>query len=946
MSVVRIDNFGGLILTKDPKKGPFWTALKANNCDIRSGSIDVAYSISTADAVNLTGSVGRKTIHNINGSTFLEWSQDVDVVRSPLADNSSARVYYTGDNIPKTTDYSTAIGGAAPYPAVYWTLGIPVPPDIAYIGSSGGTGDVEDRAYIYTHVSPWGEEGPPGIPKSVTSNTVGATVVLEQFGCTTRSYSGTLPFGIAVTAETFVAGPPGYVRFALTTATFFPDIRAGDRILAAMNSTTDQRYKGYLVSHVDAALGYVECAANIWDNVGAPTVIWSQTPLNRYNIVGATANTPSTGKVRVAVHSVDGLRATEKVVITGVSGMTDLNGTFAVDSVNNADPTNPTFDVTLTTAQVYTSGGAARREARHNTSEMLITGITLALGVATVTCEHVANMAAGDNVVIQGVMGAYQANGLRTVTGVNVAAGTFTFALAAMSAYTSGGIVILPKPYSFDNWAVLSLSASGGVYPAPNVITIRTSTNHNLVVDDLVLGYDIGGAVEINNVMRVASIVSGSEFTVKIGCPMTAFTAGGRIVKLRPQYRRRIYRTGTGSTTAEYQLVAEIMGDEGMYTDIIDTGGLGAVLESETWIQPPTDMFGLVAHPHGFLVGASKNILCPSEPYQPHAFPEKYQVPLPSDIVGIGIYGTTIIAFTKDIPINVQGYTPDQLTRGRQDVGEPCTSKRSISSTGLGVLYRGTSGLFLLGYEGSDNATKNYLPASGFTSASDTISAYWGNKICWIDNATQSGYLFDPVREDKGLTEFSVDYAIYDLHVSPIDGQLWASYLDGSQAKRAPLFKIVSNPAKFTYWTQHIQLPKPVSFGALKVEWDWHLQGAAMKDREAMIVRNLRRRAGRAAAIGDHYIGAVSLGGDEYETVYSADTSATVPTERFMKVTVIAEPNITDKTTTVFDDYVVNDNPVRISNGIKSDVWQLKIVGNAKVSAVSLAEDITELGRV
>jgi hypothetical protein len=945
MAIRRIDNFGGLVLTKDPKKGPFWTAMKAQNCDIQSGSVDVAYSLDTANLVALTGSVGRKAIYNIAGSTFLEWSQDVDVVRSPLADNSSNRVYYTGDDVPKATDYAHATGGVAPYPSVAYVLGVPVPAlGILALSSTGGT-DVETRAYTYTLLSAWGEEGAPAAPSTVSSMITGATVQVEKFGVATRGYtpSPLTPVGIALSGVVFIAGAPGFMQLQIATAAYYPDFRPGNRVHMKIGAVTDYRYGSYVIGRVDNNIGTIDFQANIWENSAiGTTTLWRVLPINSFNLISAS----SVGtQVEVFVDVTDGLRATEKVTIAGAGGMTDLNATFAIDSVGT-DPYHPSFRVTLTTAQVYTSGGRATRTSRHNTGETRITNMMIAAGVVTVTLEHVGGLAIGDQVVIIGAFGSYQANGLRTITGVNAANNTFTFALAAMGAYSSGGVCIRDEPFPFTSWALTNAVASGGVYPAANIITITFNSDHTMVIGDIIQGYDIGGAVELNTMMKVATVPSSTQITCNIAGPMTAFTIGGRIVKVRPQFGKRIYRTGSGTAGAEFQLVAEVPGDVCHYVDTLNTGALGAVMESDTWIPPPIDMFSLLGHPHGFLVGSSKNILCFSEPYQPHAWPLKYQLALPADVVGCGIYGTTVVAFTKDVPINVQGYTPAQMTRARQDVGEPCTSKRSVISTGLGVLYRGTSGMYLIGYEGSDNATKNYLPASNFTSTTDTLAAFWGNKICWIDNATKTGYLFDPVRADKGLTEFAVDFDIYDLHVSPVDGLLWASYLDGSQAKRAPLFRIVTNPAKFTYWTQHIQLPKPVSFGALKVEWDWHLQGAALKDREAMIIRNLRRRAARSAAIGDHYIGAVPIGGDELETVYSADTTPTVPTERFLKVTVIAEPNITDKTTTVFDDFVVNDDPVRISNGIKSDVWQVKLIGNAKVSAVSLAEDITEFDQV
>ena len=59
------------------------------------------------------------------------------------------------------------------------------------------------------------------------------------------------------------------------------------------------------------------------------------------------------GTVTVDTSIAHGLTTGDRVEITGVVGITDLNGYFSVD-VTDTD----TFTVSLTTAQTYTSGGS------------------------------------------------------------------------------------------------------------------------------------------------------------------------------------------------------------------------------------------------------------------------------------------------------------------------------------------------------------------------------------------------------------------------------------------------------------------------------------------------------------------------------------------------------------------------------------------------------------
>ena len=68
-----------------------------------------------------------------------------------------------------------------------------------------------------------------------------------------------------------------------------------------------------------------------------------------------TGASHSAGTVTVTATS-HGLGAGDMILIASVVGMTDLNGHFVIDAV----ATN-TFDVTLTTAQSYSSGGTAQQ---------------------------------------------------------------------------------------------------------------------------------------------------------------------------------------------------------------------------------------------------------------------------------------------------------------------------------------------------------------------------------------------------------------------------------------------------------------------------------------------------------------------------------------------------------------------------------------------------------
>ena len=77
-------------------------------------------------------------------------------------------------------------------------------------------------------------------------------------------------------------------------------------------------------------------------------------PRNSGTVTGASRNTPTAGYVEVMLDSVSGLRAHEEISFASVSGMTDLNATFAIRSV---DAGRSRIVIPLSTPQNYIAGG-------------------------------------------------------------------------------------------------------------------------------------------------------------------------------------------------------------------------------------------------------------------------------------------------------------------------------------------------------------------------------------------------------------------------------------------------------------------------------------------------------------------------------------------------------------------------------------------------------------
>jgi len=124
-------------------------------------------------------------------SYYLQFTNDVNVVPGPVADDAFDRLYWTGNNFPQmasSTEIITA-GGSGDFPRNFFRLGIPAPANAASTsitaGSDDGTQTQYSTSYVYTFVSAFGEEGPPSPASTVLSKVDGQTVTISGMDTST-----------------------------------------------------------------------------------------------------------------------------------------------------------------------------------------------------------------------------------------------------------------------------------------------------------------------------------------------------------------------------------------------------------------------------------------------------------------------------------------------------------------------------------------------------------------------------------------------------------------------------------------------------------------------------------------------------------------------------------------------------------------------------------------
>ena len=172
MSLVNISSFNGLRPIMEPRLLGLDEATVARNVRLTSGSIQ------PLGGTNVLRALKRATPQTIwrygtdasEQNHWLEFSDDTDVVHSPIPNDQWARAYWSDGVKPKYAPNSVLLSGTGAYPGGSYDLGVPAPATAITFTSftpqpSSALG--EKRIYTYTYVTAYGEEGPPGPDSAV-----------------------------------------------------------------------------------------------------------------------------------------------------------------------------------------------------------------------------------------------------------------------------------------------------------------------------------------------------------------------------------------------------------------------------------------------------------------------------------------------------------------------------------------------------------------------------------------------------------------------------------------------------------------------------------------------------------------------------------------------------------------------------------------------------------
>lgn len=181
MTAIRIESFAGIAPRYSARLLPPNAATIASNVKLISGELRGLHellpivdfsglSYTVQRAYRIPGDIAAPVPFNLLTDTWLPFADAaVDFVRTPVLGDAYERYYWTGDStvypsIPKYNTRARLIAASTPY-----RLGIPRPVAAPVVTPPAGV-DLT-RAYVYTFVSNYGEEGQPSDATLATGTT-------------------------------------------------------------------------------------------------------------------------------------------------------------------------------------------------------------------------------------------------------------------------------------------------------------------------------------------------------------------------------------------------------------------------------------------------------------------------------------------------------------------------------------------------------------------------------------------------------------------------------------------------------------------------------------------------------------------------------------------------------------------------------------------------------
>lgn len=372
---------------------------------------------------------------------------------------------------------------------------------------------------------------------------------------------------------------------------------------------------------------------------------------------------------------------------------------------------------------------------------------------------------------------------------------------------------------------------------------------------------------------------------------------------------------------------------------------IGEPIPSTDYNPPPAGLRGLTALPNGMMAAFMGKKVYFSEPYRPHAWPEKYILTVDYEVVGLGAFASSLAILTKGQPYIATGATPDAMVMEKMAATMPCLSMHSIVDLGDVIAYASPEGLVTVSNAGVQLVSRNLFTREQWNElnpSSFVCGQFGGRYMASYAHPLPEGgerrgmIIIDLTGETPFLVRAGDDADA--MFTEPGTGTLYIL----RNGRDIWEWDALSEPYGEVLWkSKRYVLPGHTNFGAILIEGegavtDWQ---KAKQDAEnaGRIARNRARLANgnTGGSIADAAIGIVPFAGSLMEPIDTTDVE-NEQGDSHVAVTVIAN----GKPVAIITDM---NRVMRLPSGFLADTWEFEVRGNMMITAISVAGSPSEL---
>ena len=411
--------------------------------------------------------------------------------------------------------------------------------------------------------------------------------------------------------------------------------------------------------------------------------------------------------------------------------------------------------------------------------------------------------------------------------------------------------------------------------------------------------------------------------------------------------RQRIYRTQTGRLGTTLYLIEDRAVGAGSFVDNVAVTDFAEPIPSVSYNTPPDALKGLTPMPNGMMAAFDGKKVYFCEPYQPHAWPEKYVLTTTDEIVGLGAIGTTLIVMTEGITQIASGSMPSSMSMSKLEANYPCINERSIVDLGYVIAYASTTGVVAIDAAGRHQfLTANLFNRDEYLDLEPSTwicSQHMGEYVAFYDTTNSSesvlsGMLKIPASGDPTLSRSAIQAiaAFYDR----ADGSL--NYLPAND-EHIYRYDDPSQPHRDMYWkSKEYVFSYPENFGAILIDGTSATSQAEIDkliaDRDAIISRNEAKVAGGLDIGGDTNLNSIN------ELEINGSTLEAVPVDPLSSTTSVAIRIYADKELV----FTVNDlnQTVRLPSGFEARTWEIDVTASVQIDHIILGRTVNDIASV